>query len=218
MVFMDKNSMQPLFLRKQCENKKEEKMNNRLCVNNTQEPYISEIIEHLNSCKDSGEALDYLFNGVEKGDFTQQNGILFINGECRIQNIFKSKGTQYNENVKLLNKLGLSIIPKHLETVVKDSDMFIISKMNGTKSGDITPYLTSKQKVSKEDKLAAFKDLQKLTKAGYTDDSILKSSEMWFVTPDDNKIVIPVFGALRPVRPGENKQILERYYQIIFGE
>ena len=95
--------------------------------------------------------------------------------------------------------------------------MFIISQIKGTKTGNLIPYATGKNFVSNEDKNSAFHDMQKLTKAGLTDDKISRSQEMWFVSPDNNKIVLPSFEALRNLTPGENNQIINKYYNIIFG-
>ena len=64
--------------------------------------------------------------------------------------------------------------------------------------------------------MAAFQDLQKLTKAGLVDDNVLRSNEMWYVN-SENKIIIPVFEKLRPITLQDNPtEIQEKYYNILF--
>ena len=95
--------------------------------------------------------------------------------------------------------------------------MFIVSQIKGSETGDLIPYKIVRHSVSKESKLAAYKDLQKLTRSGYIDDKIAYSDNLWFVTPDNFKIMLPSFETLRNLKTGENKIAMQRYYIIIFG-
>lgn len=178
---------------------------------------ISEISTELEKTNSHQEALDVLFKNVKKGRLELKNSVLFKHGDFIIQNVFKNFGSIYEQNLKKVNNLGLSIVPDYIKSIIKDNDMFIISRIKGTKSGDLLPYAKAKDKVSRENKLLAFSDLQKLTKAGLTDDRVSRSSEMWYVTPDDNKIMIPSFEMLRNLNKGENKKVLEQYHKIIFN-
>ncbi len=178
---------------------------------------FNELIGKMENAANHNEVLDILYKNVEKGELELKNGVLFKHGEYIIQNMFKDFGNLYEYNLKKVNNLGLDIAPEHIKTIIKDNDMFLITKIKGTKNGDLIPYCKVKEKVSRKNKLAAFSDMQKLTKAGLADDKILHSSDIWFATPDDNRIVIPSFERLRPLSVGENQKALECYHNIIFN-
>lgn len=196
-----------------------QRMKNFVSSNKNELPeYIVNLINRIENSNSHKEVLDVLFQSVKNQEMEIKNGVLFKQGEYIVQNAFKNIGALYEKNLKTVNKLGLNITPKLVTTITKDNDMFLIYKIEGTKNGDLIPYSRGKQKVSKNDKLAAYQDFQKLTKAGLIDDKIVKSPEMWYVTPDDNKIMLPSFEALRSLKPGENQSSLTKYYNIIFDE
>lgn len=183
---------------------------------NATDAEISEIIHKIKISSNHREALNFLFAKVKKGELEMKNGVLFKKGEYTIQNLFKNNGIEYERNIKKLNSLSLDIVPKHIASITKDNDMFIISKINGTKTGDIIPYIYRKERVSRENKILAYKDMQKLTRAGLIDNKISNSAENWYVTPDNDRIIIPSFEALRPLDVGENRKALANYHRIIF--
>lgn len=179
--------------------------------------FIQKLLLNLENADTHNNALDLLFDYAKNGEIEQINGVLFKKDEFTIQNMFKQDGLVFEENLKKINNLRLNIAPKHIKTIVKDNDMFIISKINGTKTGSLIPYIRGRKRVSEENKLETFNDLQKLTNNGLTDDKIISSIDYWFITPDNNKIMLPVFSALRNIEPGEKETVNEKYYNIIFG-
>lgn len=178
---------------------------------------VMELIKKIENTESARKALNIMFDEVKKGELEVKNGVLFKKDDFVILNSFQNQGQIFEKNLKKINDLGLEIAPKYVKTITKDNDMFIINQIKGTKSGNLIPYEIAKKQVSDEDKQKAYLDMQKLTKSGLVDDKIARSSAMWFVSPDDNKIVLPSFEALRNLKTGENKEVLNRYYNIIFG-
>jgi hypothetical protein len=61
--------------------------------------------------------------------------------------------------------------------------------------------------------------MQKLTNAGYVDDKILRSNELWFYAPDNNTIMLPSWDSLRKIQPDESQEeIMQKYYDILFPD
>lgn len=158
-----------------------------------------------------------LMTMINFGKLEQVSGNFYKYKDFHILELLKRDGVDYSQKIKTLDKLNLSITQRYIETIDKDGSIYIITQIPGTENGNLTPlWKFGSQNVAKEDKIAAFHDLQKLTKAGLTDDRISNSNELWFVN-SDKKIVIPNFEYLRPIRSDESqKGIMERYYNILF--
>lgn len=154
---------------------------------------------------------------VKTGQLKQIKGNFYKYKDFHILELFKKDGIDYSDKLKLIDKLNLNIAQKYIETVENRNNIYIITKIPGTETSDLKPlWKIGAQNLSKEDRLAAFQDLQKLTKAGFTDDSITNSNRLWYVN-DENKIIIPVFEYLRPINSDElPKDIIEKYYNILF--
>ncbi len=195
--------------------------NSSAMLNKNYDDFLQASVDSLRkySQKDSMQFLIDKSN-IDDG-FKMLNGSLYKHGEHTVQLIGKRAGLQYSQNLETLNKLGLGIVPKQLDAIPKDDILYVVSHVPGTKTGTLTPIWERgvKDKVTKEAKLAAYHDLQKLTKAGYIDDAVSRSNELWFVAPDDNSIVLPVWNSLRKIRPDESRQkIIENYYNILFNK
>ena len=202
-------------------------INNGLIQNSTKkigdameayDDFMRTLVDKIKSAVNYKEAEQLLIKTSQDTDsLSMHNGVLFKHDDYAIQVLFKSFGEQYDKKLKLLSKLDLSIVPKRIESIDKDVDMFIVSKIPGTKNGELKPLWDGGyQCVSKEAKLTAYRDLQKLTKAGFVDDTILNSNELWFYSPE-NKIVLPEWRGLRKIQPQESrKDIMEKYYNILF--
>lgn len=154
---------------------------------------------------------------IKCGELEQVSGNFYKYKDFHILELLKRDGLDYSNKLRTLDKLNLNITQKHIETIDKDKSVYIITQIPGTETGNLTPlWKHGVQNVSKEDRLAAFQDLQKLTKAGLTDDSIARSNKLWYVN-SENKIVIPVFEYLRPINSSDHpKEIIEKYYNILF--
>jgi hypothetical protein len=141
---------------------------------------------------------------------------LFKHGDYSIQNLLKSYGLPYAENMKRLSKLKLGITPSHVKTIVKDNEVYVVSKIPGSTSGNLIPFNVAYPAIPRESLLAAYKDLQKVTKAGLVDDKILSSTKYWYVTPDDKRVVMPSWEATRQLHSNEGKTVLEQFYKMLF--
>lgn len=180
--------------------------------------FIKVFASDLLNSKNSEEALKLLDDHVASGQIEQKNGVLYKSGVYHIQNLFRFDGVPYKNTLSQLNKLNTSIVPELVKTVEKDDDIFIITCIKGTTSGDLIPFSEMRGKIPKENLIEAYRELQKITKAGIVDNSVLRSASAWFVTPDDNKIVIPEWGQVRPLQPNEGKEVMEQYYSILFNK
>lgn len=181
----------------------------------TVDSYIGDIIKSLKESDSAANACKVLEDAVKEGNLTVKNGVLYKHNDYTIQNMLKIYGEGYKNNLQKIDKLGLEITPEYIDTVEKQNELFIVTKLAGAANDDLIPYRQVKDKVSDKDKLAAFKDLQKLTKAGFVDDAVLNGNG-WFVVPATNKIMLPVWQCLRPLQKHEAKAVLEQYYNIIF--
>jgi hypothetical protein len=154
---------------------------------------------------------------IKMGNLEQIGGNFYKYKDFHILELLKRDGADYSNKLKTLDKLNLDITQKHIETIDKDGSVYIITQIPGTEKSNLTPlWEFGTQNVSKENRIKAFHDLQKLTKAGHTDDTISSSNKMWYVN-SKNKIIIPVFEHLRPINKNENpKEIIEKYYNILF--
>jgi hypothetical protein len=181
--------------------------------------FMQKAVESLKNTKTSDEAVKFLINSTkqEKG-FKEIGGVLFKHEDFAIQTLLTRFNQEYDKNLKLLKGLELKIVPQHIETFEKGDRIFIITKVPGTKNSELAElWKGGYKRVSKEAKLEAYKDLQKLTKAGYVDDQILRSNMLWFYAPDNNTVMLPVWDCLRKIQPDESQEaIIERYHNILF--
>lgn len=178
---------------------------------------VKDLIAEIENAKDGKSAVEALLNAVEDGRLEECSGNCFKNGDYYILNLFKYDALPYTDNMKRISDLQLGIAPRQAAVIAKDDEYFIVNEIKGCKSGALIPFQEAKNKLLKEDLLAAYKDLQKVTKAGIADEFNLRSTEQWFVTPDDNRIVMPSWNRLRPLgNSDERNQTLERYYEMLF--
>lgn len=158
-----------------------------------------------------------IINMIKEGELEQVSGNFYKYKDFHILELFKKDGIDYSNKLKTIDKLNLGITQKYIETIERDGSVFIITQIPGTEKGNLIPlWKRGAQSISKENRLEAFHDLQKLTKAGLVDDKVAYSNERWYVN-SDNKIIIPNFEYLRPINKTESqKEIVEKYYNILF--
>ncbi len=179
--------------------------------------FMKDLIEKIKSAPDVDSITKIIMAKIRGGELEQVSGNFYKYKDYHILELFKHDGVAYSEKLKKLDKLNLDITQKYIETVDKDGSVYIVTQIPGTEKGNLVPiWKRGANNIQKEDKLAAFHDLQKLTRAGLVDDRVLRSDELWYVN-SDNKIVIPVFEYLRPITATEkSKEIIEKYYEILF--
>jgi hypothetical protein len=178
--------------------------------------FMKSIVNKIKTC-DSEVLTQTMTNLTRNGEIEQISGNFYKYKDFHILELFKKDGNEYTKKLKTLDKLNLGISQKYIETIEKDSSVFIITQIPGTEKRNLVPlWEKGLHNISKEEKIAAFQDLQKLTKAGFIDDKVAHSSSLWYVN-ENNKIIIPVFDNLRPITNGESqKDIVEKYYNILF--
>lgn len=180
---------------------------------------IRDLFSDLKSAKNDKQAIELLLKAAEDGKIEQISGNNFKNGNYYVLDLFKFDAVPYAARMKKISDMNLGIAPKQVGVISKDNVYFIISKIDGCESGDLLPFLQHKDRVPKENLLAAYKDFQKLTKAGLVDKSVARSIGQWFITPDDNKVVIPVWNELAPIDNNlERMKLMERYHNMLFGK
>ena len=180
--------------------------------------FMLEIIASLKNAKTAKEATRILFDEAQNGNFEVINGVLFKHEDYAIQNMLTMYGQKHADNLKKLSELQLSIVPEYIDSFTKEHEIFIITKVPGAKTGKLSPFNKEYDKISTESLRQAFKDFQKLTKAGLVDAGIANSTRNWFVTPDDNKVMLPVWRNLQPIQDSERTATLEEYYQKLFRQ
>ncbi len=182
----------------------------------TQSEFINKVVTKLQNAETTSKATSFLIDSAQRGDFKIFEGVLFKHGDYSIQNLLKSYGLPYSDNMKRLSKLKLGIAPDYIKTVVKGNEVYVVSKISGTSSGDLIPFNEAYPTIPRESLLSAYKDLQKVTKAGLVDDKILSSTKYWYVTPDDKRIIMPSWESTRQLHTNERKTILEQFYKMLF--
>ena len=178
--------------------------------------YMHNLIANIRE-KESSKEVEKTLSDISKQseELEEIEPVLYKHGDTYVTVLFEYYGLPFVENLKTLNKLGVESAPQYIETVNKNGTMFVVTKQKGTKNGNIEPFFMNKNKVSKEEKLKTFHELQKLTKAGYIDNGILRAGN-WYVTPE-NTIALPVWQNLRKIQPNESQQeIIQQYYDILF--
>jgi hypothetical protein len=181
--------------------------------------FMQKAVETLKSAKTYNEANAFLINSSKQGNgFKQIRGVLFKHEDFAIQHMLTKYGQEYDINLRLLKELKLKIVPQHIETIIKGNEMYVITKVPGTKNSELTElWKGGYERVSKEALRDAYRDLQKLTEADYVDAKILRSHERWFYAPDNNTVLLPVWDCLRKIQPEESKdKILEKFHRILF--
>ena len=179
--------------------------------------FMNDIIKRIKSTPDVDSITKIIMAKIRGRELEQVSGNFYKYKDFHILELFKHDGITYSEKLKKLDKLNLNITQKYIETIDKDGSVYIVTQIPGTEKDNLTPiWKFGKQNISKENKLEAFHDLQKLTKAGLVDDNVLHSEKYWYVN-SDNKIVIPVFERLRPITSEDNiQEIMGKYYNILF--
>ena len=184
--------------------------------------FMTKIVEALKNTKTFDELATVLGDATKQKDGLKEIGPALFKHEDFVVETFRVEvGLRHESNLKLLNGLKMKIVPQHIETITKDYSVVVITKMPGTKNSELTQIWKNGYegyyRLSKKAKLKAYRDLQKLTKAGYVDDGLIRSGTLWFYAPDDNTLMLPVWGSLRKIQPGESqKTIMEEYYRQLF--
>ena len=181
--------------------------------------FINELIKKIqeaNTCTDADKMLEDLSK-----EGTKLKKIDYVNFKYNNYNILttlKDFGMPLVNNLEKLNNMQISIVPELVSVLEKDSGLYVITQNAGTKEGMLKKYRSSSSdNISKEAKSQAYQDMQKLTKAGLIDDNVY-NGKYWYYTPE-NKILIPIWKNLRPISSEESrKDIMERYYHIIFDK
>ena len=190
----------------------EQKMSSKINYDATMQTMVERIKSY-----DENTLTEALMTMIKLGELEQINGNFYKYKDYYILELLKKYGLEYSNKLKKLSELNLDITQKYLETIEKENSVYIITQIKGTEKQKLIPL--SKigcNKISKENKKAAYKDLVTMTKAGLTDDSVSASNELWYVNPN-NQIVIPTFKYLRPINSNESsKEILEKYHNILF--
>lgn len=180
--------------------------------------FMTSLIAKIEDAKSSEQADKLLLDMSEQNNLETVDYTMFKHGDYHIETYLNHFGKPVADNLKKLQNLNLNIVPELVSTINKDDGLYIITKLSGTKNGNLKPYFVDgAEKVSKEAKLDAYRDMQKLTKEGYIDSQNLRAGN-WFYTPE-NKILLPNWQNLRKIQPNESqKEILDTYYKIIFNE
>lgn len=181
--------------------------------------FIIELINKLKEASSAYEADKILKEISEQGtELIKIDNVNFKYNDYNILTTLKDFGKTLVDNLIKLNNMQLSIVPELVSVLEKDGGLYVITKNIGTKEGMLKRYISlHSDNITKETKMQAYRDLQKLTKAGLIDDNVY-NGKYWYYTPE-NKILIPIWKNLRPIRPNESqKDIMQRYYSIIFNK
>lgn len=181
--------------------------------------FIKELINKIQEAHSTTDADKLLAEISEKTtELEKIDHVNFKYNDYNILTTLKVFGEQHVKNLEKLNNMQLSVAPELVSVLEKDNGMYIITKNPGTKDGILKHYHNFvSDNIPKEAKLQAYRDMQKLTKAGLIDDNVY-NGKYWYYTPE-NKILIPIWKNLRPISSKESrKDIMERYYHIIFDK
>lgn len=180
--------------------------------------FMTSLITKIKDAKSAEQADKLLIDMSEQNELETIDYTIFKHGDYHITTCLSHFGQPVVNNLKRLQDLNLNIVPEFISTINKNDGLYIITRFPGTKNGNLKPfYDNGAEKVSKEAKLDAYHDMQKLTKAGFIDSQHLKSNS-WFYTPE-NTIILPNWQNLRKIQPDESqKEILDTYYKILFNE
>lgn len=177
---------------------------------------LSEIIAKLEEAPNSEQALKILAEACQAAKLKATAGNFYENENAFICNLFRREGALMDAKLKKFDTLKLGILPSSVKTIYLDGDAYVIGKYNCANPNELLPYIKQYKTVPKEQKLAAYKNVQALTKKGITSDDMIRNLDAWKVSSSDNKIFLDPRISVRPVAKGENKDILEKVYNILF--
>ena len=203
-------------------------LNKNLIINNTNQPlskvgenvlknvnhydkHMASLVDKIKSLNSSKEVEKLLYETAQNGSELEMiDHVLYKYKDFYITDMFSTFGKPMENNLRILNDMQLCVAPLLIETIEKDGTLFLITKIPGTRDGHLETLRSNKYPASKEARLFAYQEMQKLTKAGYVDDSVLRGS--WYTTPTGT-VVAPVWRGLRKIQPDESQQeIMEQYY------
>lgn len=181
--------------------------------------FLQELIEKLTRTatdEDSILLFDHLM--TENKDLSRLDIVLHKFQDYSILNMHKFHGNPYAQSIKMLNKNNINIAPNLIKVIDKGDSVYLVFHTPGTKTSELIPFSKGYPLLSDEAKKSAFKDLQKLTKAGFVNQQMLRGSSAWYVTPDTNQVMIADWTQLRPINKGERKGILDTCYKTLFNK
>ena len=177
--------------------------------------FMDKFINRIKVCTTDEEAsLISNILALKKPNFKKISPVCFKYKEYIIQNFHKLHGASYLRTLRLLQNSNISIAPRLIDAVCVDDSLFIISKINGAKSGTLMPFIRSQ--VSQEAKAEAFYDLKKLTSIGLVNQELIKSPANFLVIPETKKMIIPNWREVRRVNQNENSLLINTYFDILF--
>ena len=179
--------------------------------------FMKGVVERINDY-DIDTFTKFLMTKIKTAEINQIDGNFYKYKSFHILELSTSVGLDYSNKLKILAKLNLTITQRYIETIEKENRVYIITQIPGTEDANLIPlWKFGKKNLTKENKVLAYRELQKLTAGGYVDDKVLSTESMWYVN-SEHKIVIPTFANLRLLTSEDNSnKIMQLYYNLLFN-
>ncbi len=176
---------------------------------------IDDLILFTKESRDHDEVVKILNNAVIDEKIKKVDPIIYKTGDYLIYNLLKQ---DYPQVLKKLTEKNISIAPVFVDSVDKDNYTIMFTKIPGMNGKDLIPYKEGKDSLSLNAKLEAYKDIQKLLKAGLVNHEMLRTTLSWYITPETKKIIIPNWESLGIIKDEERTPILNKFHSMLFNQ
>ena len=166
-----------------------------LCYN--QRMIISEIIEKINSSKDSNAVIDYLIelhNSNQELRFIDKTGA-YVYKNYYILPSFTNKNDEFlttlKNNLKLVNQICKTSSPEIVDIISTQDEKFtvIIYKINESENAELIPYLQTNGASIEKKEIFKSEQTKLIEEKNLYNPEILIGIENYYLTPDTQNIV-----------------------------
>ena len=183
---------------------------------NTIPQNISSMIDFIQGSPSYENVERYIKNAIKAGELEEINPITYRSGDYIVRDILRHNGENYANTLKGLTEKNIRIAPQFVEVVHFDDETILFTKIDGTGGKDLIPIAQGYSMLSDEAKQDAYKDVQRLLKAGLVNNNMLRGDYAWYITPESKKLIIPDWKPLRPIDASEANNILNTVYHTLF--
>ena len=133
-----------------------------------------------------------------------------------IHSMLSMYANAYVAKLKLLNSHKIKSAPyvaEHVKIGNDESVLFI--KYKDCQEGNLLPYKENQDKASDKAKKEFMRDMEKLAKKNYAHIYAVKSTNSWFINPNNGNIVLTDWDGLQNLSDGEKTEVLDKFKKLL---
>ena len=179
---------------------------------------LDEIFNKIGKCareEDSDELLNYMSSIND--ELIKHSGTSYKYKDYYIDAMFSYYANSRINTLQKLNDANIHMAPELVALTKKDGTEYLFTRISGTENGELIPFEKGYHLLSDEAKRDAYRDIQKILKLGIDNVAMNRSTSVWFITPENPRVVVQHWNNIRSLDNYDNQQeLLNMYYRKLF--